>query len=83
MKTFYNFFWFLWRLWNHRNDDGGVKASKEEQDRRLDICLNCPLLNKEGLLVKLKGPRCSICGCFVYYKKLYKFEECPDKPSRW
>ncbi len=81
LKVLPNFFWFLWRLFKGRNDRLRI-APKEVQDKRLDICKHCPLINRKGLLVKLKGPRCSICGCWLEWKKVYMMEECPKKDDK-
>ncbi len=83
MKEIINITWFLLRLFQHRNLDGGPRVSKEIKDERLSLCQNCPKLDITGFLAKLKGPRCSHCGCFIHWKILYKVEECPNNPPFW
>jgi hypothetical protein len=83
MKVIINFTWFLLRLFKNRQLDGGPKVSESIYKERLSICELCPKRNNKGLLVKLKGPRCSICGCFIFWKSQYKFEQCPDTPPKW
>jgi len=80
LRTFYNFFWFLSNLFLYR---GNPLVDKKISNDRLNICLKCPKLKTKGIFSKIKGPRCSLCGCFVYSKVKYKFEECPDYPQRW
>ena len=83
MKTIYNFTWFLLRLFQNRTIDGGPKVSKEKRNKRLSICENCNKLTRKGFLAKIKGPRCSICGCFVEWKTHFKIEECADTQPKW
>lgn len=78
-----NFIWFLLKLFQYRKLDGGPKVSKKEASKRYNICLQCSKLNNKGFLVKLKGPRCSLCGCFLKLKTQFKVEECPDTPPKW
>jgi hypothetical protein len=78
-----HFYWFLYHLLNYKFNKENPFVSKEIADKRYNICINCPLLNNKGLLVKLKGPRCSLCGCFLKWKVLYLFEKCPDEIQKW
>ena len=74
MKVIVNFFWFLNRLWYFR---GVPRATSIQKKERLDICENCPNINRTGWLMKLKGSTCGVCGCFLQYKANYVFEKCP------
>lgn len=50
-----------------------AKPAISEQPRikaRLEICEKCPSLIKSS-------KRCAECGCFVYAKVQFEFEECP------
>lgn len=80
MKIVINFLYFLKQLFKHRHDPFAKKDIVLDRQR---ICLSCVKLNDQGLLSKLKGPRCSICGCFMFEKTKFKFELCPDKPPKW
>lgn len=51
-------------------------TSKEEQDKRLDICKSCPLL-----VANLPMPECGKCGCPVEQKVKWPLEECPE--GKW
>jgi hypothetical protein len=82
-STFFNFVWFILRLIQYRALDGGPKVTAEKAKERINICYNCENLNTAGFLVKLKGPRCKICGCFIHYKVDYKIEQCADTPVKW
>ncbi|OMI16719.1 DUF6171 family protein [Leptospira weilii] len=44
----------------------------EYYNKRLSLCLSCPLLLKTFL-----SERCSSCGCFVRLKTKLKSESCP------
>ena len=44
-------------------------ASKEEADKRMNICSNCPELTKRS--------RCKKCGCFMKIKTKLKRVSCP------
>ena len=50
-----------------------AKSTISQQSRveeRLEICEKCPSLIKTS-------KRCAECGCFVYAKVQFEFEECP------
>lgn len=50
---------------------GGVEyTDQKEQQRRLDICQNCPKLNKTLV-------QCTECGCFMKAKVKFKLSKCP------
>lgn len=78
-----HFYWFIYNLINYKFNKENPFVSKEIRKKRFETCLKCPLINNKGLLVKIKGPRCSICGCFLNYKTRYVFEKCEDKPPKW
>lgn len=82
MKVIVNFFWFLWRLFKNRDQEDLIVDDKIKEER-YDICMNCIKLDNKGILSKIKGPRCGICGCFIQYKVLYSFEQCPNSPPKW
>ena len=82
MKVFINFFWFLWRRFKNREMEHLIVPDNIKKER-YDICSNCPLLDRTGVLAKIKGPRCSHCGCFIEYKTSYGFEKCPLKTPKW
>ena len=48
---------------------GKVVASKEEINRRMEICNGCEFK---------KDTRCSKCGCFLTYKVGLISETCPE-----
>lgn len=54
--------------------DGMKNASDEEIARRLSICEECPLYNKEQR-------RCTDCGCFVSIKTVARSARCPK--DKW
>lgn len=47
---------------------GGVTASEEVLEQRLEICSICP---------QRKDDRCTVCGCFVASKASLDTQECP------
>lgn len=77
MNVIVNFYWFLYRLFKHRNDKK-IFVDNDIYNQRVSKCLACDNLYEKGLLVKIKGPRCGICKCFIQYKTMFHFEECPD-----
>ena len=81
MKVFVNFFWFLYRVLKNINKEHFV--SNEIKNKRLDICKNCIKIDNSSFLSKIKGSRCGVCGCFLEYKTLFKYEECADEPPQW
>jgi len=50
--------------------NGTVLASKEEIQRRLEICVNCELYNAQK-------KRCTKCGCWTSKKVLLEHIDCP------
>ena len=56
--------------------DGLVNVSEEEQQRRMSICMECPLFNKEQ-------QTCRLCGCYMKTKSKWRSGKCPDEPPRW
>jgi formamidopyrimidine-DNA glycosylase len=48
-----------------------IKATVEEQQRRQQLCDNCPLYNKHD-------DTCTSCGCLIERKKLYASDTCPE-----
>ena len=50
----------------------GVKASKEEVQKRIKTCEGCQYL---------KDNRCLECGCFISFKAGLKHEKCPK--GKW
>lgn len=48
------------------------KLTKEEQQKRLDVCKSCEFLTK-------LTQQCSKCGCFVAMKTKYRSSECDAK----
>ncbi len=44
------------------------RADLTERERRYNICLTCPERNHD---------RCSLCGCFIKTKTIFKNSECP------
>lgn len=81
MKVIYNFYWFLYRLFKHRKDKN-IFVTNDIYNTRLGHCSICEFRKTDGILCKLKGPRCSICGCFLGYKLKFNFEECPDENNK-
>lgn len=81
MKVIKNFLSFLKRRFKHRDDPMCEQSVIEE--RRFQCYMHCDKLSNKGILPKIKGPRCTNCGCFVLEKTKYKFEMCPDKPPKW
>jgi len=53
---------------------GMPTASKEEQQRRISLCLVCPHYLP-------KNRACGLCGCFVNMKTQWADQTCPD--NRW
>lgn len=47
-----------------------VKASDEEQNKRLEVCSGCPHFIKDD-------KRCNECGCFMKIKSHLKSAKCP------
>lgn len=70
---------FIWALLEKKE----LRVSKEIAMERFDICNGCEKINRKGLIAKLKGPRCGICGCVLAYKVGLSFESCPDTPPKW
>jgi len=54
--------------------DGFTMSAEEVKKARLDICAECPLLNKQTM-------RCHACGCPVNSKAGIKSQKCPQ--GRW
>ena len=48
---------------------GFKTVSKEEQDRRFEICKRCKFF--------IDNKRCSKCGCFIAFKKKLQAWHCP------
>lgn len=46
-------------------------VTPEIAQKRLNVCLACPNLNKVF-------KNCKVCGCFVSHKSKYKQESCPE-----
>ena len=70
-----------WELWKEKNAGDKIvpwdiinpkieKLSKEETNKRLDICLNC------DRLIKLTR-QCKECGCFMDMKARLPHASCP------
>jgi hypothetical protein len=53
---------------------GLSNVAESEQERRLAICAECPLLIKES-------GRCSACGCFLATKTKWASSSCPK--GKW
>ena len=77
-----DFFWGWWNLLRYWIDPKFRKGQKILFKKRLNICLNCPRINRIR--------QCSICGCFVDAKVMvfYVLDEnriskkgCPER--RW
>ena len=54
---------------------GVEPLTKEEIDRRLDICKACPNYTESG--------ECRLCGCPMARKAPYRSQRCSDNPPRW
>ena len=76
-------YWDLWRFFSALFTGKKLKATKEEAKQRLNICLACPLVQKESRFLWYKQPRCSICGCYIKYKSRFIIYHCEDNPSKW
>lgn len=50
-----------------------TSVPKEEHDRRMEICKNCPQYWVNGLNVS----RCKMCGCFLEAKTRFAGQHCP------
>lgn len=51
-----------------------TRTTLEEQERRQEICNNCPFYIEEK-------DSCSSCNCLIARKKLYQSDTCPE--GRW
>ena len=60
----------LWRNTKAAVRGEKLKLTKEEAERRLDICRSCPFFRKDD-------ERCSKCGCYLSSKTYLKAEHCP------
>lgn len=59
---------------------GGVlKANKNKQKERINICNECDLIQKNAKFIFFKTIRCGECGCYIKEKVKYEFEECDNK----
>lgn len=82
-NIFYHLFWDLYRFFKVLFTEGKLKVSKEEAQRRFDICMKCPLMNNEKRFLGYYQPRCGVCGCYLNLKKWLYSEKCPDKKPKW
>lgn len=67
MKRIFRFIKALWRYVLYGQD-----VSPDVWNNRYNICKNCE---------KLKGKKCSICGCYVKTKTRWSTEKCPE--NKW